>query len=164
MAQIDSDQPALRIMRSLLDEKREDPTPGKGEASVTFITDRSCFILIKRNERSDDPWSGQMALPGGYRKAGETSRDAAKREAYEEVGVILDQLFYVGVYTSKVKEVEVKAFISEVPSSVKPLAGNEISEAFWVPVRELIKNSDSYLYGNYRIWGMTFRILLDILG
>ncbi|MGC8506274.1 MAG: NUDIX hydrolase [Thermoplasmata archaeon] len=152
-----------REMKSLVNFRKEDPFPERGEASVTFISDGSRFVLIKRNMRNDDPWSGQMALPGGYRKKGESSSETARREAYEEVGIELKILYYMGLYDSKARNIEVKAFISEVPSSAEPIPGDEVSEAFWVPVQSLVKTSDAYMYGQYRIWGMTYRILADIL-
>jgi 8-oxo-dGTP diphosphatase len=153
----------MRFIKPVLEYMKEDLNPDQGEASVTFITDTCRFILIKRNIRTGDPWSGQMALPGGYRKKGESSSDAARRETYEEVGVRLNELYYIGMYESKAKDIEVKAFISEISPSVDPVAGDEVSEAFWVPISDLVPDSDSYLYREYRIWGMTFRILKDIL-
>ncbi|MHC5019166.1 MAG: NUDIX domain-containing protein, partial [Planctomycetota bacterium] len=47
-----------------------------------------CFI--KRAEHPDDPWSGQMALPGGRRDPEDAGqRAAAIRETREEVGLDL---------------------------------------------------------------------------
>ena len=47
-------------------------------------------LLIRRTERADDPWSGQMAFPGGRWEPGdEDVRATAVREAGEEVGIDL---------------------------------------------------------------------------
>jgi len=49
---------------------------------------RLCFI--RRVEKTGDPWSGHMALPGGRASAGDLSaRDVAERETREEVGLDL---------------------------------------------------------------------------
>ena len=48
------------------------------------------IILIKRAERGDDPWSGQIALPGGRYEVGDPDLEAtAVRETSEETGVDL---------------------------------------------------------------------------
>jgi len=47
-----------------------------------------CFI--RRVEKTGDPWSGHMALPGGRASPGDRSaRDVAERETREEVGLDL---------------------------------------------------------------------------
>src|SRR5258706_14503516 len=45
------------------------------------------IALIKRAERGDDPWSGQIALPGGRYDAGDSDLEAtAVRETRGETG------------------------------------------------------------------------------
>ena len=47
-------------------------------------------LFIERAERFGDPWSGQMAFPGGRVDPGDSGpRAAAERETLEEVGVDL---------------------------------------------------------------------------
>ena len=54
-----------------------------------------CFI--KRSERPDDPWSGQMALPGGRVARTDASAHAAgMRETVEEVGLDLTRYRHLG--------------------------------------------------------------------
>ena len=55
-----------------------------------------CFV--KRQVYPGDPWSGQMALPGGKRNPEDTTpHDVARREAFEEVGVTLSDADLVGM-------------------------------------------------------------------
>ena len=48
------------------------------------------LLLIKRSSSEDDPWSGQMALPGGRRDPADAGlQHTAIRETHEEVGLDL---------------------------------------------------------------------------
>ncbi|MEM2035144.1 MAG: NUDIX domain-containing protein, partial [Candidatus Caldarchaeum sp.] len=65
---------------------------GRSYAAVAIILrnlDRSPeVILVKRASRLDDPWSGQIAFPGGRRKPSDQSLvQTALRELKEETGV-----------------------------------------------------------------------------
>ena len=53
-------------------------------AAVALIWNNNEFLLIKRADQEGDPWSGQMALPGGHREPGERCMDTAIRETKEE--------------------------------------------------------------------------------
>ncbi|KAI8055698.1 hypothetical protein BDF22DRAFT_599948, partial [Syncephalis plumigaleata] len=47
------------------------------------------LLFIRRTSNPQDPWSGQIAFPGGKRESGETDRETAERETKEEVGLDL---------------------------------------------------------------------------
>ena len=73
----------------------EPPQTGLRFASVALIVrDRRLpsVLLIRRAERTGDPWSGQVAFPGGKKQEGDlTARDTAVRETMEEVGIDLSR-------------------------------------------------------------------------
>ena len=55
------------------------------------------ILFIKRAERVGDPWSGNVAFPGGKLDNGETDFDCVVRETREEIGVNLNEGFlYLG--------------------------------------------------------------------
>ena len=81
-------------------ESKEEHPP---EASVAVIIDPfqlgGSLLLIRRSERDRDPWSGQIAFPGGRRTPGDRSFLAtAIREANEEVGIELTQHTVLGFF------------------------------------------------------------------
>jgi hypothetical protein len=45
------------------------------------------LLMIKRASREGDPWSGDLALPGGHVEDNEDDIQAACRETLEEVGL-----------------------------------------------------------------------------
>lgn len=55
------------------------------------------LLLIERTRCETDPWSGQMAFPGGIVEAYDASaRAASQRETLEEVGIDLTKAEFVG--------------------------------------------------------------------
>jgi len=55
------------------------------------------FLLMQRAKHDQDPWSGQMALPGGkFEEQDKTHRCTAIRETKEEVGIELRDDEYIG--------------------------------------------------------------------
>ena len=81
-------------------------TPGANtrQAAVAIIlrehdeqTGQSDMLFIQRANRDGDPWSGQMAFPGGHREPEDPSlMAAAMRETHEEIGLSLATAEYLG--------------------------------------------------------------------
>lgn len=69
-------------------------TPLLAVDAVIFFQDG--IVLIKRK---NPPFEGRYALPGGFVEVGETTEDAARREAKEETGLDIELLCLVGVYS-----------------------------------------------------------------
>lgn len=49
--------------------------------------------------RKRDPFSGKLALPGGFVNEGETVEEAARREALEETSLQVEPIEILGVYS-----------------------------------------------------------------
>ena len=103
-------------------------------------------LLIKRAEAEGDPWSGQMALPGGRRDISDNNLlDTAIRETGEETSVFLEE---EGVYLGRL-EPTVPNTVRLPPITIFPfvfgVAGNaraqatsrEVDEALWIPLGDL---------------------------
>ena len=157
------------------------PQEGEKWASVSVIvynkTDE--LLLIKRTENPKDPWSGNIAMPGGhYEKTDADLLETAIRETYEEVGIKLSYESFVGVlnygFPSNLTEIKVlpHVFFVDEKAEVKPNK-SEVLYAFWLPLREKLEivpySMGSFYKGwaiKYKdeiIWGLTYRIIKDLL-
>lgn len=158
---------------------------GKNRAAVVLIVHDSeelDTLFVKRKESSSDPWSGQIALPGGRFEAEDASLiDTAIREVIEEVGIDLRvQGRLLGTIDdarpSNVPSMIVTPFVALVRYGVSPKPGPEIDEAFWVPFKKLerikfettlnngrIWSGNAYRYESYVIWGLTGHIIENFL-
>src|SRR5690348_13096517 len=81
------------------------------------------ILLIRRAERADDPWSGQVALPGGRYEPGDGDLlTTAMRETREETGVDLAAAERLGGLddlhprTATLPPVVVRPFVFAIPS------------------------------------------------
>jgi len=140
------------------------------------------LILIKRAERGDDPWSGQMALPGGRYEVGDRDLEAtAVRETIEETGVDLSDAERLGALddlyprVSLLPPVVVRPFVFALTQRAALVPSDEVQRAFWLPLGRLSEPGvrrevtvkvrggthtlPAYLVDDDLIWGMTERIL-----
>lgn len=173
--------PARSAMRD--DETRE--------AAVALIVRPRAeleLLLIKRATHERDPWSGHMALPGGRREQADPDLIAtAIRETREEVGITLQrEMDFVGALdelypkNKRLPPLLIAPFVFEVAPDTQTTANSaEVEAAIWVPVSalrdeqaaseiliELESGATSYpslKYGEYVIWGLTHRILVQFL-
>jgi 8-oxo-dGTP pyrophosphatase MutT (NUDIX family) len=146
-------------------------------------------LLIERAEREGDPWSGHMAFPGGrMERDDDSTRQAAQRETFEEVGVDLTNAEYLGQLDDIVGNpsshptlvVAAHAFYLVEQQSFE-IDANEVQAAFWFPLADMLERSRSVEYkipdhpemrfpgilvgipNRHVVWGMTYRFLDDLL-
>lgn len=133
-------------------------------------------FFVRRVRNSRDPWSGQVALPGGKREAEDKDLKATvTRETLEETHIDLhDHCRFLGVmstFQSEPKpEIKVLPFVIliEKEPSIR-LNQKELEEYFWIPVDELVRNRKkakfsfdefpAFAVGSIIIWGLTYRIV-----
>ena len=135
-------------------------------------------------KRSDDLPShrGQIAFPGGGRELKEDPWGAALREAHEEVGLDPKAVLKLGELDEQESPAGFRVIpcVGAIPQGVKltPNAG-EIAEVFSLPLtafanprmveeREVLLNGAPrnlliYHIGNRQIWGLTARVLQNLL-
>jgi 8-oxo-dGTP pyrophosphatase MutT (NUDIX family) len=142
-------------------------------------------LLIKRAERTGDPWSGQIAFPGGKMQPGDrTARDTATRETLEEVRVDLDEaaefLGYGELTTTHTGTMEVVPAVFMLKKEVTVKPNEEVASYRWVQLDQLLsegtrtvhriefggdaREMPASLVDGYEVWGLTHRILHSLLG
>jgi 8-oxo-dGTP pyrophosphatase MutT (NUDIX family) len=144
------------------------------------------MLLIKRAERDNDPWSGHVALPGGREEPSDASLQVtALRETKEETGIDLERDGEIlGALEplhpqARPMAVVVQPFVAALRKESPIVTSDEVAEAFWVPVTtftapETATESDvrvnekdirvpSFRHGSYVIWGLTERIIRQLL-
>jgi 8-oxo-dGTP pyrophosphatase MutT (NUDIX family) len=146
------------------------------------------LLFIRRAEYPGDPWSGQVAFPGGRHEPGdETLVDTAIRETHEELsldlrasGRVIGCLDDLHPRTPVLPPIVVRPFVFAVESGVKLAPSAEVADAFWVPVpvlgapetsaesvvevRGMKIRVPSFRHGPHVIWGMTERMLRQFMG
>ena len=150
------------------------------------------LCMIRRAQKSGDPWSGQMAFPGGRFSPDDADLQAtAERETHEEVGLFLDPSHRLG----PLEPVSIWLSGREQPLYLFPTVyylgefpleftlNHEVAEAYWMPLGHpwdaknathlnLSNDNTALFYPAIRfeeqvIWGITLRVLTlfsDILG
>jgi 8-oxo-dGTP pyrophosphatase MutT (NUDIX family) len=144
------------------------------------------ILLIKRAERDNDPWSGHVALPGGREEPSDASlEETAIRETREEIGLdLVETAEILGALddlnpVSGPRTIVVRPFVAVLGTEAPLVLSDEVAAAFWVPVgaftgpagtsesivrvRGVERRVASFRHGEYVIWGMTERILRQLL-
>lgn len=151
-------------------------------------TDRGTEALfIRRAHRRGDLWSGQIAFPGGRWSPEDASLAAtAIRESREEVAISLDpETELVGQLDDAVPgtpvqpPVAVRPFVFHLARPIAVRHSAEVADSFWIPlsvlrapevrmptdiaIRGRTRRFPAYVVGDSVIWGLTERILTDLL-
>jgi 8-oxo-dGTP pyrophosphatase MutT (NUDIX family) len=140
-------------------------------------------LLIHRVERSNDPWSGQIGLPGGrIEKFDGSTQEALEREVREEVGFELGRegeplgVLSVG-HPGRRIEIRVQPWVYGLQRRPEVTIGPEVQQAFWVSLSRLpslrgtseveIRGTrlsvEAFLVDGKVVWGFTYRVLNELL-
>lgn len=139
-------------------------------------------LLVKRTEVEGDPWSGDMAFPGGKRCSQDRSIvDTAVREVMEETGIDLKALEPLGYLESLFSWVRntfsVQPVLYLFEDNPTITLNYELTKYTWTLMKELektrsqavVKGWDSPVFrvGEDVVWGLTYRMLerlMEMLG
>lgn len=158
-------------------------------AVAVIVRDRfdgtgSDILFIKRATVAGDPWSGQMAFPGGHRdRADDNLRSVAMRETLEETGLVLKDSECLGELSHRHpwtrgpdSEMIVAPFVFGINECPRFQPNHEVAKLVWGSVpdmydgsfhdtEERIINGVPVTFNGYRlqdrhfVWGLTYRTL-----
>ncbi len=162
--------------------------PGRS-ASVALVfrgaRDAEEILLITRAERRGDPWSGQVAFPGGMVDVGDRSfEETARRETAEEVGLQLSGgrasfRGYLREFRTHARNISVVPSVFRLIASQETRPNAEVASCQWASLSELAEEAKRPAYmppgrpgeapfscirhGGLVIWGQTERVLSVVL-
>jgi len=173
---------ARRTSATLSDE-------GARRAAVAVVVsegDEPALLFVKRRERAGDPWSGHVALPGGFASPADGSpENTAMRETFEETGLDLSRL---GSHLGRLDDVYPRSLLLPrvivtpvvfTVASRHPVApSEEVDRALWLQIASLEDQANRGVISldlpagpaeftaihveGLAIWGLTERILAQL--
>jgi 8-oxo-dGTP pyrophosphatase MutT (NUDIX family) len=177
----------------LADVAHVEPAPRRAAVAVILRVDAEQeepavdVLFIKRAEYEGDPWSGHVAFPGGRHEPGDASPwHTAARETLEEIGLdlhtdgrLLGALDEVFPRSQRLPSMVVRPYVAIASPARALVLSDEVAAAFWVPVRRLTAPDanvtstvrahglelrvPSFVHDGHTIWGMTERVLRQLL-
>lgn len=121
---------------------RLDTDPARLSAAVALVLRERPggleALFIRRAEWEGDPWSGDLAFPGGRIDPEDRGdpRRAAERETLEELGLHLAPARKLGRLSDvlgRAESIRVSCFVYGLPGEPRLRLNYEIREAFWSP-------------------------------
>ncbi|MFC1803489.1 NUDIX hydrolase [Thermoproteota archaeon] len=168
------------LISKLKKRLEQDPSKYAGAAVAILVspkTDDLEFFLVKRAEVDDDPWSGDMAFPGGKKSQEDTTLiDTVIREVQEETDIDLFNKKILGfmkpVYSSVRTNLAVQPIVYMFDEYPKVQLNYELTKFIWAPlsklqgskIQALVKGLERavYMFEGETIWGLTFQMLEKI--
>lgn len=146
MHQLDNSH--LQRLRDYQPKLRDELSLMKAAVAMIFRdTDRGTEVLLmQRAFHPKDPWSGQMAFPGGKIDPVDnaSSKAAAVREAFEEVGAELGDDDYIGqlddlygLKVNKVFSVHIACYVFKPQRTLNLIPNEEVADMVWLPLAHL---------------------------
>lgn len=155
-------------------------------ASVAvLINEKKELLMIRRSGQKGDPWSNQMAFPGGKRENNDSSfMVTAIRETKEELGINIRKSEFLGymepMYTHTKKMIVIPSVFYST-RNLKPVPSKEVSSFYWISIDGITRRktryahftgsnliiNDAFIVNDCIIWGLSYRIInkfLELLG
>jgi 8-oxo-dGTP diphosphatase len=124
------------------------------------------IVVIKQDSRGDQvllcqrgkpPNLGSWTLPGGAQEVGETCEDAARRELFEECGLLVGPLHFCAYVDTIRRDADGRVrfhytildFAARWESG-EPIAGSDVTAAIWAPLDALEP---------YELWSEAHRVI-----
>jgi 8-oxo-dGTP pyrophosphatase MutT (NUDIX family) len=178
----------IAAIRAALEARMPRTLAARRRAAVAIVlrdaAPEPALLFIERAVRVGDPWSGQMAFPGGRIDPGDAdARAAAERETREEVGLdlggdeCLGRLDDLDAGVRLLAPLVLSAFVYRAAAPAALAPNHEVREAMWVPVSRLrdpgahVDHRFGLLRfpgilvgvpGRHVVWGLTYALVTDL--
>lgn len=124
-------------------------------SAVVIMTEDGKFIAERRGPGCPD-FIGKLAFPCGYLDFDETIEECARREVWEELGVNIKELYFVGVNSdpnSNLQNVTIRflATIEGTPNIDSLSRGGEneeVSEVIVCTLEEILGNKEEWAFNH----------------
>jgi 8-oxo-dGTP pyrophosphatase MutT (NUDIX family) len=154
--------------------------------AIVLAPDPDAVLLIRRADRTGDPWSGHVALPGGRREREDPDLlSTAIRETNEEVGIQLSPADLAGSLddvvprTPVLPPIAVRPYVFTLSTRPTITLNAEVASANWVAIDHFLRADthhpvrldvagqsrqvQAYQLEDGIVWGMTERIMSSLL-
>jgi 8-oxo-dGTP diphosphatase len=129
--------------------------PDAPRVGIGIVVLRGDAVLLVR--RGQAPALGAWSLPGGGQELGETAEAAARRELFEETGLVVGQLWLAGAVDSIHRDADGRVeyhytildFAADYQSG-EARAGGDVTAVAWV---------DEGAFDSYNLWDEARRII-----
>lgn len=179
--------------KMVLHQPKQADEPGVRRAAVVLLLrlgapgDEPEIFFIQRAQYATDPWSGQVAFPGGREEPGDESLfDTAARETFEETaidihrdGEMVGQLDDLRPRIVRLPDLVVRPYVVLLGEHSDPVLSDEVAASFWVPLPALRETAcwrdtvvtaggseytrRAFHHAGFVVWGMTERIVTRFL-
>jgi len=172
-----------KLLPLKMDYESYHPTPDAAVLIALFGQEQDPYLLLTQRARHMNSHAGEVSLPGGkWEPADQAPSDTALRETEEEIALPRDRVQLLG---------ELNEHISKAGLRVRPVVGwvddlpslvpnpDELDAVFAVPLAFFLSDqrirtdiyvtddgehwSPAWQFETYEIWGLTARILVDLL-
>ena len=159
------------------------PEGRSAAVAVVFVEAPLRVLFIRRAESERDPWSGQMAFPGGrHEESDDDLLFTAIRETREELGLDLQDATYLGamefveaVAHGRRMGLRIRPFFFLLPTLPELTPNYEVAEALWAELapmwRREVDTEQEWMDGEravrfpgfdvsgHTVWGLTYLML-----
>jgi 8-oxo-dGTP diphosphatase len=123
---------------------------------VVILTMSAGVLHVLLVRRGEAPFEGMWAIPGGFKRPGETLDEAAKRELREETGVDAASLLaQFGAYGDPGRDprmnVVTVGYLAVIRDLGTIVAGSDAAEAALVPVSDVLEERRELAFDHLRI-------------
>lgn len=161
-------------------------------ASVCIIlsskNDQLYVLMMQRASHEGDPWSGQMAFPGGKQDLSDKNiTQTALRESFEEMGIAEVDIQRIGrlsdilarPYRPMKKPMVVSPIIFQQLNHFTPSVNHEVADWLWLPLSHFQDRSNRksmtiekaglehelpcYDFAGKRIWGLSLLMIDELI-